>query len=151
MNYYCQQAYPGNLGSSPYTIARYGCLTTCLGEIAEFVYPGTVSNPSQTAKKLQYTQEGYVIWSSLSNIGLKLVSTITRSLGSPALADTIRAGLKDPSTYVVLEINNGSHFVFALGVSLLGGYTIADPWNGKRTTTRDYRNNVTGCRIISHV
>ena len=151
MHYYCQQLFPGNLGSLPYTIARYGCLTTCLGEVREFVYPGTVCNPSQTAKTLQYTQDGYVIWSSLSNLGLKLVSTITNSQGSHALAQAISDGLKNPNTYAILEINNGAHFVLALGYALLGGYTISDPWNGKRTTTREYHNNVTGVRIISHI
>lgn len=152
MNYYCQQQYSGNLGSSPYSIALKGCLTTCLGEVKEFAYPGSFSNPQQTEQLLDYTPGGLIIWSSLANIRLKLVGKVTTSsLNNYALVSTIQEGLQDPNTWAILEINNGAHFVLALGKALLGGYTISDPWTGRRTTTRDYHNNVTGCRIIGRV
>jgi hypothetical protein len=130
------------LGNTPFTVGRYGCLITDLSMISDYFHD--YKSPKYFAKYGRFQPDGQFIWTSLPEIS-KLV-LVDRSNGRND--EMIMKGLKDPKLTAILQVNK-NHFVLALGKSLLGGYNIADPWTGKKSTTRYYGNNITGARIIS--
>jgi hypothetical protein len=135
------------LGSSVYTVGRYGCLSTviCMGYNWLF---GKSITPAWIIPQLGYNSDGMLLWPSLSSVGLKLVSRISQSKTIPSQA--IADAWKNPDVITALEINNGVHFVWQVGrwYPILG-YRMVDPWTGSKSFTNKYGNNVTGLRVIS--
>lgn len=131
------------LGKSNCTIGRYGCTTTdiCMGY--DWFYNSRMT-PNQCAEKLNYTKDGLILWESLKNIKLKLISRL-RYRNDKAIQDA----LKNPDLISILEVNS-NHWLFLIGRKLpILGYKVVDPWDGKIKYTNAYRNNITGCAIIS--
>jgi hypothetical protein len=131
------------LGNTPYTIGRWGCLTTVLTMIHNEI-KGSVMTPLQCAKLLKFTPDGLVIWSSLKEIDLKLVNRMKFRHDV-----IIQSALNSKDDYVALQVNN-NHWVWLIGryIPILG-YRIVDPWTGTKCYTNRYKNNITGCAIIS--
>lgn len=140
------------IGNTNLTIGRFGC-TICSISMGTEYFSKIVNSvhrklPSALAKSLLFTSGGLLIWSSLSSIGLSLKSRLDVDKTSKEKIDQeIKQGLLNPLTICLIEVDH-AHWVLGIGKSLLGGYTILDPWDGKKTTTRKYKS-ITGCAIIT--
>jgi len=134
------------IGASNLTIGRYGCTTTCLSMLSDyfkcFVTPDAIAN-----KKNNYTPDGLVIWKNLSFAHMEFES---RQIGR--VDKDIQAALKDPNRAVILLVDNGQHWVVALGKTLTGNdYRVADPWFGDKRTACGTYKNITGAAYFKRV
>jgi ABC-type bacteriocin/lantibiotic exporter with double-glycine peptidase domain len=133
---YAQQ----KIGKSFLSIGRYGCTLTCISMLSD--YFGCFTSPAKIAgMKEWFTNEGLVIWTKLAFTKFKFQK---RLYGQDDVA--IMDAIKDPKKAVILEVDK-SHWVVATGKSLFGGYKIADPWFGDRSTTRRY-GKITGSALF---
>lgn len=125
------------MGSSPLTLGRYGCTTTCIADLS--TYFGDNLNPQQVCDHIKYTPEGLILWPSAN------FSKFEFWFREYSRNDVnIRNALADPNLAVILQVANQSHWVVATSKTLLGNhYNIADPWFGDKSTTRRYAN-ITG-------
>ena len=127
---------PSNL-----TIGRYGCTSTALCDLAAFY--GCPCNPDQAINQnIFYTPEGLILWNKINFPNFHFVE---RFYGYDK--PTIEQALADPFATVLLEVSH-SHWVWALGKSLFGGFRIADPWYGDKATTARYHNDITGGAVF---
>ena len=60
----------------------------------------------------------------------------------------IMKSLKDPKRGVILQVDNGAHFVLALKKNLFGSYQVADPWFGDTCDAVKRWKNITGSRHL---
>lgn len=87
-----------------------------------------------------YTQDGLVLWNSLN---FKCMVFETRRQGRNDQA--IKTSLKDPNKAVMLQVNDGEHWVVALRSTLFGNsYIVADPWTGQKCDVLKVYKNITG-------
>lgn len=135
-----------HLGASQLTVGRYGCTTTCLSMIAD--YFGTFMSPGQIANhKSWYTPEGLILWNKLA---IPKMAFESREYVRNDVH--IQEALKDPNRAVLLEVDNGQHWVVALRKTLLGNdYVVADPWFGDKRTACGAYKNVTGAAFFKRV
>jgi hypothetical protein len=75
---------------------------------------------------IQYTKDGLIIWESINFPTFKFVGRYRQYAKS-----TIDECLKAPNRAVILNINNGAHWVTGVSALPFGYYRIADPWGGK--------------------
>ena len=134
-----------HLGKSKITVGRYGCTTTCISMLSD--YFECFASPKELAvsqvigtELLGYTNDGLIIWQTLN---LKHMAFAARLRSRNDFE--IEKSLKDPRKAVILQVNDGAHWVVAIGkVPLLRNvYWVIDPWDGKKKTTRAFRN-ITG-------
>lgn len=128
------------LGPSQLTVGRYGCTTTsiCMG-LSAFGFSVT---PDAIAKdRKAYTKDGLILWQNLKLPGGFRMRARIQGRND----DAIKASLRDPDEFVILQVADGSHWVLATGKTLLGNdYKVADPWSGDRATACGRYRNVTG-------
>jgi len=108
-------------------------------------YFGCYLTPSELAHNAHnYTKDGLVVWSDLSFAKFKFVKrTYTRD--DSAILDA----LKDPAKAVILQVNNGAHWVLALRKNLFGNsYTVADPWLGDKCDVLKRYHNIVGAAFF---
>ncbi len=112
------------LGASSLTLGRFGCTTTSLSMLTD--YFGKYWSPPEIAgTKAFYTTSGLVQWEKLK-LPMKFVSRIRTRNDS-----AIQASIKDPDKAVLLNVNNGAHWVVALRKAVIGDdYLVVDPWTG---------------------
>lgn len=93
-------------------------------------------------KTLKYTKDGLIIWQSVDNI--PHMKFEKRLYGKKD--DEIMASLKDKKKAVILQVNNGQHWVVALRRSLWNkkDYIVLDPWTGKQCSALKVYHNITG-------
>ena len=139
------------LGASDLSIGMDGCATCaiCNG----LYYFGFYLTPDVLAGDANnYTKPGYVdgagliIWQNLRLPGgFKFIKRIG-SHSQPKRDDAaIQASLKGPNTFVLLEVDNGQHWVLATGRTLFGNdYKIYDSWFGDKRTACGTYKNITG-------
>ena len=132
------------LGQSPLTVGRYGCTTTCISMLSD--YFGSYKDPGELATKvLKYTNEGLILWSSVDAI--PHMKFEKRLYGRND--DEIMNALKDPNKAIILQVNNGAHWVVALRKTILGkSYTVADPWSGDKCDVIKRYKNITGAAVF---
>lgn len=129
------------LGQSKLTVGRYGCTTTCISMLSDyfksFIDPGKLATAT-----LKYTKDGLIIWQSVDNI--PHMKFEARMYGQKDAE--IMASLKDPKKAVILQVNNGQHWVVALRRSIWNkkDYTVLDPWTGKQCGALKIYHNITG-------
>ena len=128
------------LGKTKQTIGRYGCTITAIS-MAQTSFNIT-SDPAMVALRLSFTPEGFLLWDSLKNVGLKLEQ---RFQGNNA--GLIQGALAHPKKFALIQVDS-SHWVLATGNYSVGIYKIADPWDGLRATTKRY-GKITGGAVIS--
>lgn len=133
------------IGQSNVTIGKYGCTLTCLTMIA--YYLGKLLTPDLVMKSLKFTNDGLLIWNSIDPKTLGFMFMGREYYNNET---KIKQYLKDPNTFVILEVNK-NHWVWALSKSIFGGYNIADPFTGIKTTTKKYGNNITGVAYFRKV
>lgn len=120
------------LTPSKLTCGRYGCTTTCISMLSD--YFKCFRMPSEViGTNIKYTKDGLIMWEAI-NFPKFAFEKRVRTFDPSA----IQVSLKDPKKAVILEVDH-SHWVVALSKNLFGGYNIADPWTGKKSTTRSYR------------
>lgn len=124
---------PSNL-----TLGRFGCTTTALSMLSD--YFGCFVDPKRMVdNNVKYTAEGLIIWQSINFPNFKF----EKRLFGWQMAE-IDKSLKDPNKAVILQVNNGAHWVVATcRIPGTKHYFIVDPWTGKMSTTLAYKN-ITG-------
>jgi hypothetical protein len=127
---------------SDLTIGRYGCTTTAICDLAAWY--GCPKNPDQViGTNIQYTKGGLVIWKDIKFSNFHFVK---RFYGMQK--DVIDAALAAPFDTVLLEVGH-SHWIWAIGHAWGGGYRICDPWDGSKSTTIRYKNDITGGAVFT--
>jgi hypothetical protein len=133
------------MGKSGVTLARAGCTTTDIAMAYNWFY-GSSMTPGQCAGKLNYNNAGEIIWNSLVNIKMKLVSRI---YGKNEIE--INKALANPNEVCILQVN-GNHWLFLIGRKIpLLGYKVSDPLYGDACYTSRYKSNITGCAILAKI
>lgn len=134
------------LGASKLTVGRFGCTTTCISMLSD--YFGCFRTPAQIARVIEYyTGGGLIIWKKL---GFSLMAFERRLHGRDDVE--IHRALKDPKRAVILEVNNGAHWVVALRSTLIGNsYIVADPWDGTKVDVIKRYHNITGAAYFRAV
>ncbi len=127
------------LGTSRFTIGRYGCTTTSISMLSD--YFKCFQNPADISKNFcKYDMDGRILWNTLS---LAHMAFETRGYGRND--DFIKAALKDPNRAIILNVNGGAHWVVALRRTLFGNdFVCADPWTGKTCTAVGTYKNIVG-------
>lgn len=99
--------------------------------------------PDAIAKvKENYTPEGLILWYNLK-FGCMKFEARERVRNDAA----IQAALKDPKRAVILNVNDGKHWVLAVRRTYLGlgsSYIVVDPWTGKQCDVIKVYKNITG-------
>lgn len=132
------------LGGSKLTIGRYGCTTTCISMLSD--YFGYYLSPDKiAANKTFYTKDGLILWQNLNIVSMKFER---REYGE--VDNEIIAALKDKNRAVMLEVNNGQHWVVAVKKNMIGDdYVVADPWLGDKCGVKKRYHNITGAAYFS--
>lgn len=127
-----------NLGSSNLKMGLFGCTTTAIADLS--TYFGDNLNPSQVADWIKYSN-GLVLWQSCRFNHFQFERR--EYLRNEA---NILAAIKDPNRAVLLQVDNGAHWVVATGVpNWFNWYIkIADPWFGDKADMGRYGNSITG-------
>lgn len=127
------------LGASNLTVGRYGCTTTCISMLSD--YFGCYASPLVLASNPKnYTKDGLVIWGAFHFFTMKFEK---RLFGRNDTA--IQESLKNPRKAVMLQVNDGAHWVVAIRKTLFGNsYIVADPWNGDKCNVIKRYKNITG-------
>ena len=135
-----------NLGASTLTVGRFGCTTTCISMLSD--YFGCYVSPDKLAKDVShYTKDGLVIWQAFV---FKKMKFVVREHGEKR--QNIIAAIKDPDMAVILQVDNGRHWVAAMGVTKDGkDYIVADPWFGKKVNAKAVYKNVTGAAYFERI
>ena len=134
------------MGSSKLTLGKFGCTTTCISMLSD--YFGCYRSPEELAHNANnYTKSGLVIW---QNIIFNKMSVGWREYKRDD--KKIQEYLKDPNKAVILQVDNGSHWIVALRPTILGkDYVCADPWTGKKCLAiKDY-HNITGATYFHRI
>lgn len=127
------------LGNSRYTIGRYGCTTTCLSMLSD--YFKCYQAPDKVAKGgAKYTLDGYIIWESLNFSSMAFEARV-RSRDDKM----IQTSLNDRTRAVILNVNNGAHWVVAVNKVLFSNdYWVIDPWSGNKVKACKTYKNIVG-------
>ncbi len=128
------------LGNTNRTVAQVGCTTCCVGTLASFF--GILVDPGYLAKRLVYTPDALLVWSSLTSIGLKLDRRFYAS--NTAIIDE---ALKHPRKVVLLNVDSGAHWVSALRSLGFGTYWVHDPL----TNSKKLYRGVVGGAVLSKI
>jgi len=128
------------LGKSNSTVGRYGCTITSISMATDFFKQW--KNPQKLARELTFTKDGLLVWSRLPKATCFKLEA--RFYGQKD--NIIQEALRHPRKVVLIQVEN-YHWVLGTGKSLFGGYNIADPWFGDRSTTRRYKS-ITGGAVL---
>lgn len=130
------------IGDTKLSIGRWGCLITSISMLSSYFKP--YNSPEWFAENCKFTKDGLLYWSSCKFANFRFVNRVYHRSDR-----FIKQSLKHPNTAVVLELDY-SHWVVAIGRSWLGGYRIADPFYGNKSTTRRY-GRITGSAHFTSV
>lgn len=114
------------LGASTLTIGRWGCTTTSISMLSD--YFGCYRSPQEIAHDAHnYTADGLVLWKNIKFTGMRFVKRVYGNTDS--LMPEIIEALKDPDRGVVLQVNDGAHWVAAYSTKMFSSdLAVADPW-----------------------
>lgn len=133
------------LGQSSLTIGRYGCTTTCISMLSD--YFGEYTMPSAIAANVHYyTPDGLILWTNLKFHNFEFVKR--QNIRSDV---NIKAAIADPNQAVILNVNNGAHWVVAVRPTLFGdSYIVVDPWTGTKCDVIKVYKNIVGAAYFKH-
>lgn len=111
-------------------------------------YFGKYMRPDEIAvHKDWYTDRNHpqgpslIMWERLQIPGMKFEKRIRDRRIDAAIMES----LKDPNKAVMLQVNNGAHWIVALRKTLIGNdYVCLDPWNGQKCDAIKKYHNITG-------
>jgi len=112
-------------------------------------YFGDYKSPEELASNVHnYTHDGLVLWWNFEFDGMKFDKRVRGSTNE--LLPEIRVALKDPDRGVLLQVNNGAHWVLAYSSKLFSSdIGVADPWVGKVVPCLKTYHNITGAAYFS--
>lgn len=126
------------IGNTQLTLKRVGCLITCVADLS--TYFGDLFDPAIVCDRCKFTPDARLIWASAVFPSFEFER---REYGFND--EGIFAALEDPDRAVILQVNDGAHWVVATGWSIWHNcYKIADPLYGDRATIKRYHSNITG-------
>ncbi len=132
------------LGQLPFTIGKYGCTTTAISMLSDYFQ--CFQPPDAIAKtEVQYTIDGLILWRTLTLAHMAFdVRICARD------DQSIMRSLKDPNGACILNVNNGAHWVVAIGkVPFFNDYFIVDPWDARiKRACASYKNIVGSAHFI---
>ena len=110
------------IGNSTCTIGRWGCTISSIATLG--TYFGERKTPDELASKLDFTNDGRILWQSISRVYDKMkfkwrFYTFDKNL--------IDKSLSDPNTVVLLNVDHNYHWISALS-KIFGYYRCSDPW-----------------------
>ncbi len=116
------------LGQTPYTMYDIGCTTTCVSMSGTWF--NEVITPGDLCKKLKYTSNGYLYWSSIGEV-FRTMKFEWRFYTYDQFR--IDEALKNPNKTVLLNVMGGKHWVHALNrIPFTRTFWVADPIDGRR-------------------
>jgi hypothetical protein len=122
---------------SKVTVGRMGCTVTSISMCSD--YFGKYWSPGDIASQDWFTSDAKIIWSKISIPGMRFTGRLFRK--SDAAID---AALRHPDRTVILEVDNGSHWVIAIKRNILGRIIAVDPWDGTQCDVISKYKNITG-------
>lgn len=127
------------IGKSKAKIKDYGCTITCLAMLSDWF--GKFRDPEWMANNLQFNEKGQLLWNSIteSELNFKFVWRFYARDDKK-----IQKILFSKDGAVLLQVNNESHWVVAVGYSRIYGYRIADPYYGDIIYLNKRYPNITG-------
>lgn len=131
------------IGNSQSTLARYGCLLTCLSMLSDWY--GTFHTPGWMARNLSFTSDGRLLWQSIRP-QMRFVYRYYKRDDAK-----IKSILFSKDNAVILEVPafNAKHWVLVVGFSRWYGFKIADPLDGTtKWLDKSYRH-ITGFAEIT--
>lgn len=118
------------LGQTSRTMAQVGCTTTDVSMAGSWF--GEIIDPGTLCKKLRYTADALLLWASIGEV-FKTMEFEWRFKGYDLWR--IDEALKNPKKVLMLNVDSGGHWVFALRrIPLTKMFWVADPWDGKKKT-----------------
>lgn len=127
------------LGISNLTLGRYGCTSVCLSMLSDY-FDNYMSPPEIASHKNWYTKGGLIVWDKLDFPKMKFVERVRIRADNK-----IKESLLKINTAVMLEVNNGQHWVVALRKAMFGNdYLVLDPWSGQKCWAIKKYHNITG-------
>ena len=123
---------------SDLTIGRFGCVITAIASMSA----GFDDNltPPKVAELCKFTPGGLIIWQFCDFPSFEWVHREyfrnDRAIG---------AALVDANAAVLLQVNEGAHWVLGVGLDKMRErLVIADPWFGDMADMSRYKNSITG-------
>lgn len=111
------------IGKSKSTLGAFGCTLDCISDASS--YFGEETTPDILAKKLTFLVDR-VIWKSIDTFFKTFKFKCRFYKYDQPLID--QALLKDKNAVVLLNVDRGYHWVFALGKTAFLGYRCSDPY-----------------------
>ena len=131
------------LGQSNSTLGRWGCTTTSISMLSD--YFECYKSPLEIASNVNNYQDDLILWSHLAFDRMQFVKRekVRNDKG-------LQNALSGPDTAVILQVNNGAHWVVAArSHRTRDEYTIIDPWDGKKKNCLASYHNITGAAYFS--
>ena len=127
------------IGASKSTLGRFGCTTTAICELGKRF--GSTITPEQYAHNAANYTKDLIRWERVQSMIPELHFDWRER---PADEAHIREVLKYKNRGVLLEVNNGAHWVLATKPTLLGGDFVAiDPLGGVEIQVKKKYKNIT--------
>lgn len=124
---------PSNL-----SIGRFGCVVTAIASMSAGF--GDNLTPPEVLNHFEFTDEGLLIWRTGTLPSIKWEHR-EYFRNDPEIG----AALADANRAVMLQVNEGAHWVLGLGFDTMRErLIIADPWFGDMTDMSRYKNSITG-------
>ena len=112
------------IGGTNLTVGNYGCTTSCVSDGGTWF--GEIITPKELAShKELYTSGGLIIWKMIKTIFKKMKFFYRYYSFNESIIDKYL--IINPNTVVLLNVDRGYHWVFALSKGN-GGYTCSDPY-----------------------
>ena len=115
------------IGKTSRTLAEVGCTITCVAMSSS--YFGEYKSNKQLASSLRFTADAKILWSSIGEV-FKTFEFYWRFYTNDRYI--ITEALNNPNKTVLLNVDNGGHWVLALRRLYGDTYWVADPWDSKR-------------------
>ena len=132
------------LGQSQLTLGRWGCTTTSMSMLTDY-FGGYVDPPTLAHNVHNYTLDGLVNWKALSFPTMRFEK---REYGENMVG--IQNAIRDPRKAVILQVNQGAHWVVAIRKALIGSdILIADPWDGTKCWAKKRYHDISGAAYFS--
>ncbi len=112
------------IGGSNLKVGNYGCTLTNVC-IAGSWYGEKITPKELASHKELFTSGGLIIWPVIKTIFKKMKFLYRYYSSNQSIIDECL--IKNPDTVVLLNVDRGYHWVFALG-KVSGGYKCSDPY-----------------------
>lgn len=115
------------IGKTNRTLAEVGCTITCISMSSS--YFGEYKTNNELASALRFTADAKILWASIGEV-FKRFEFRWRFYSNDR--QFISEAIKNPDKTVLLNVDNGGHWVLAIRRLYGDTYWVADPWSGTR-------------------